>query len=434
MQQLLRMKPERSLSLTLTDGVPGLRSSGVDRNLRIAVVHDWLPNIRGGERVLARICRLFPRAEVFTLFDMLPADVREEYFAGVPFHVSPANRLPGVGRYYRSLFFLCPFLIEQFDVTEYDAVISSSAAFARGVLTRPDQPHLCYVHSPARYAWDQQFSYLQQGNLGYGPKGLAFRYMLHRLRNWDTRTANGPHLMIANSSYVAARIRRVYGRESLIVHPPVSIAEIEPAADKQDYYVTAAFHVPYKRTDLVVEAFSRTPSRRLIVVGDELQSKHLREKAGANIAFAGYLPRAEYLSTIARARALVFGGCEDFGIALAEAQACGTPLIAFERGGARDIVRPLGACRQPSGILFGQQTVEALLAAVDRFEENAGALAAEACRANALRFSEERFDAELLHAFEQAQRICAAGFEPDHGTAGQWGQGEIAGAVASEPG
>ena len=368
--------------------------------------------MRGGERVLARICRLFPNGEVFTLFDMLPQEVKDQHFPGVRFHVSAANRLPGVGRYYRSLFFLCPFLIEQFDVTEYDAVISSSAAFARGILTRPDQPHLCYVHSPVRYAWDQQFSYLQQGRLGYGPTGLAFRYMLHRLRNWDTRTANGPHVMVANSSYVRARVQRIYGRRAGVVHPPVNIRELEFSAEKEDYFVTASFHVPYKRTDLVVDAFTRMPERRLIVVGDELQSTRLREAAGPNVTFAGYLPRDQYMSTIARAKALVFAGCEDFGIAMAEAQAYGTPLIAFGRGGVRDIVAPLGTARHPTGVFFERQTVEDLMAAVDRFEDEPDAFAPEACRLNAERFSEERFDFELLAAFEQAQRVCAAELLP----------------------
>src|SRR5690606_8589873 len=149
---------------------------------RIAVVHDWCPYFRGGERVLARICRQFPGAEVFTLFDFLPDDVKRRHFPDVTFHTSAANRLPMVEKFYRSLFFLCPFLIEQFDVTGYDIVISSSAAFARGIITRPDQPHLCYVHSPTRYAWDEQFNYLAQGRLGFGPRGLLFRYMLHNLR------------------------------------------------------------------------------------------------------------------------------------------------------------------------------------------------------------------------------------------------------------
>ena len=167
--------------------------------------------------------------------------------------------------YYRWLFFACPFLIEQFDVTGYDAVITSSAAFARGVLTRPDQPHLCYVHSPIRYAWDEQFSYLEQGHLGFGPKGLVFRYFLHNLRTWDARTAHGPDLMLANSNYVRARIRRIYGRDAQVVFPPVALDELVYTAQKDDYYITASFLAPYKRTDLVIKAFTRNahapPSR-----------------------------------------------------------------------------------------------------------------------------------------------------------------------------
>lgn len=369
----------------------------IDRNARIALVHDWCPDFRGGERVLARLCALFPNAEVFTLFDFLPAEIKERHFPGVVFHTSPANRLPMIRRYYRHLFFLCPFLIEQFDVTGYDAVISSSAAFARGVLTRPDQPHLCYVHSPVRYAWDEQFSYLGQGRLGFGPKGLLFRYFLHRLRTWDTRTAHGPDLMLANSSYVRSRIRRIYGRDARTVFPPVAVDEFEYGPDRDDYYVSASFLAPYKRTDLVIRAFNAMPSRRLVVVGEGQQSKDLVALAGPNITFTGYLPRQAYVETIARARAMVFAGCEDFGIALAEAQACGTPLITFGRGGACDIVRPLGMPR-PTGVLFARQSVEAITDAVDLFERNRAAIKPQDCRDNAKRFSEERFDHDILDA------------------------------------
>jgi glycosyltransferase involved in cell wall biosynthesis len=375
---------------------------------RIAVVHDWCPTFRGGERVLARICTQFPNADVFTLFDFLPPAVKEEFFGGVQFHTSPANRLPMVRRYYRSLFFLCPFLVEQFDVTGYDAVISSSAAFARGVITRPDQPHLCYVHSPVRYAWDEQFSYLQQGRLGFGPRGMLYRSMLHHLRMWDARTAHGPDLMLANSRYVRARIRRTYGRDARVVHPPVALDELECVEDKDDYFVSACFAAPYKRTDLVIRAFNRMPSRRLVVVGEQ-QTRELHALAAPNVSFLGYLPRQDYVRMVARARAMVFAGCEDFGIALAEAQGCGTPLVAFGRGGAADIVRPLGRSARPTGVLFGQQTVEAVVDAVARFEAADAEITPQACRANAERFSEERFDAEILDAFATAQALAGEG-------------------------
>jgi glycosyltransferase involved in cell wall biosynthesis len=365
---------------------------------RVAVVHDWCPSFRGGERVLTQICRQFPGAQVFTLFDFLPQSVKDQFFSDVRFVTSIADRLPFVEKYYRSLFFLCPFLIEQFDVTGYDLVISSSAAFSRGVITRPDQPHLCYVHSPARYAWDEQFSYLEQGRLGFGPKGLLYRYMLHRLRSWDTRTAHGPDLMLANSTFVRSRIRHIYGRDSEVVFPPVPLKELVWSDDKDDYYVSASFLAPYKRTDLVIAAFNRMPNRRLVVVGDGQQSSHLRTLAGPNVTFAGFLPREAYIRTVSQARAMVFAGCEDFGIALAEAQGCGTPLIAFGRGGATDIVRPLGRCEQPTGVLFREQTVAALVSAVELFEAEADAISAKDCRTNAERFSEQRFASDFMTA------------------------------------
>ncbi len=368
---------------------------------RIAIVHDWCPSFRGGERVLAELCRMFKGAEVFTLFDFLSPAEKAKHFPGVVFHTSVANNIPGVRKFYRALFPICPFLMEQFDVTGYDAVISSSAAFARGVLTRPDQPHLCYVHSPIRYAWDEQFSYFQQGRLGFGPKGLLFRYLVHRLRIWDMRTAHGPDLMLANSSYVRSRIKRIYGADAQVVFPPVPVDEIEFTPEKDDYYVTASFLAPYKRTDLVIGAFNAMPSRRLLVVDEGQQVRALRALAGPNVEFTGFLPRAEYVKAVSRAQALVFAGCEDFGIALAEAQAYGTPLIAFGRGGATDIVRPLGATERPTGVLFHKQSVEAVIDAVEHFEANREALLPSACRENAMRFAPERFVRQVAAAFAE---------------------------------
>src|SRR5690606_36260898 len=376
-------------------------------SVRVAIVHDWCPNFRGGERVLARLCKLFPGADVFTLFDFLPEAVKQEHFPGVQFETSIANRLPFVQRYYRALFSLCPFLIEQFDVTRYDLVISSSAAFARGVLTRPDQPHLSYVHSPVRYAWDEQFSYLEQGRLKFGPKGLLFRWMLHRLRMWDTRTAHGPDLMLANSSFVRARIGRIYGRDADVVFPPVALDELPFQPVKENYYVTASFLAPYKRTDLVIKAFQAMPQHRLIVVGEGQQLAQLKELQAPNIEFTGFLPRGDYMNTIARAKAMVFAGCEDFGIALAEAQACGTPLIAFGRGGAADIVKPLGSSSHPTGILFARQSEEAIVQAITLFERSRDTIRPEACRLNAERFSEQRFDEGILAALTKVQAIAA---------------------------
>lgn len=375
---------------------------------KIAIVHDWCPSFRGGERVLAELCTVFKGADVYTLFDFLPAEIKEQYFRDVEFHTSFANNWPKIEKYYRHLFFICPFLIEQFDVTGYDAVISSSAAFARGVLTRPDQPHMCYVHSPIRYAWDEQFSYLSQAALNFGPKALLFRYLLHHLRTWDTRTAHGPDVTLANSTFVRGRIRRIYGRDAQVIFPPVAFDELQFRAKKDDYYVTASFLAPYKRTDLVIAAFNEMPNRRLIVVGEGQQSASLRALAGRNVSFTGYLPRADYVRTVAEARALVFAGCEDFGIALAEAQGCGTPLIAFARGGAFDIVRRLGDVERPTGVLFQRQTVSAVKEAVEHFEIHAQSITPQACRQNAMRFGADRFRREIQEAFDGTVKQHAA--------------------------
>lgn len=346
---------------------------------------------------------LFPKAEVFTLFDFLSQAEHDAHFGGKKFTVSRMNGWPLARRFYRHLFFLCPFFVEQFNVIEHDGVISSSAAFARGVITRPDQPHLCYVHSPIRYVWDQQFEYLDQARLGFGPKGLLSRWLFHRLRMWDVRTAFGPDLMVANSTYVRARVRHIYGRNAQVVFPPVAVEAVPFREHKDDYYVVASFLAPYKRVDLIVRAFNAMPRRRLLVVGDGQQARELRAIAGPNIEFTGYLPRAPFLDTIAKAKAFIFAGCEDFGIVIAEAQACGTPVIAFGRGGACDIVRPLqkgGA--DPTGLLFSRQTPEAVKEAVEAFEVQTSSFAPAACRENAMRFSEARFHREFANAWGSA--------------------------------
>ena len=389
---------------------PGQTAAVGTAAMRVALVHDWFPAYRGGERVVSSLLGLFPEADVFTLFDFLTQAERDEHFGGRAFTVSAMNSWPLARRYYRHLFFLCPFFMEQFNVVEHDGVISSSAAFARGVLTRPDQPHLCYVHSPIRYAWDQQFEYLKQAGLGFGPKGLLFRWFLHRARMWDVRTAYGPDLMVTNSTYVRERVRRIYGRDAEVIFPPVDVEHVPFYEHKDDYYVVASFLVPYKRIDLIVRAFNAMPNRRLMILGDGQQERELKAMAGPNIRFAGHLPRAAFLDAIAKAKAFVFAGCEDFGIVLAEAQACGTPLIAFGRGGARDIVRSGEDSDSPTGLLFDRQTTETIIDAVEAFEANANRIAPEACRESAMRFSEARFHRQFADAWGRTIEANKRGF------------------------
>ena len=210
--------------------------------------------------------------------------------------------------------------------------------------------------------------------------------------------------MVANSSYVRKRIRRIYGRDAIVIFPPVAVSEFPMARHKDDYYVTASFLAPYKRTDLVIAAFNEMPSKRLVVVGEGQQSKKLRALAGPNVTFTGFLSRSEYVKTVAEAQALVFAGCEDFGIALAEAQSAGTPVIAFHRGGASDIVKPAGGEDQPTGILFGEQSLRAIKEAVGYFEDRKHLISPAACHMNAQRFAAERFRREFSAA---ADRVLA---------------------------
>jgi glycosyltransferase involved in cell wall biosynthesis len=216
--------------------------------------------------------------------------------------------------------------------------------------------------------------------------------------------------MVANSTYVRERIRRIYGRDAEVIHPPVEVDSMPFYNHKDDYYVAASFLVPYKRIDLIVRAFNAMPNRRLVVVGEGQQGRELRAMARPNVKFTGYLPRAAFVDAIAKAKAFVFAGCEDFGIVMAETQACGTPLIAFRRGGARDIVRIPDEGAAATGVLFDRQTPEAIMDAVEAFEAATPEIAPEACRENAMRFSEPRFHREFADAWGRAVEANRVGF------------------------
>ena len=293
-----------------------------------------------------------------------------------------------------------PFAIERLDLSGYDIVVSSSHAVAKGVRTGPRQMHLSYVHTPMRYAWDMEDEYLRAAGLDRGLLGWAARRSLRRLRRWDARSANGVDVMLANSSHVAERIRRVYGREAEVLYPPVDVAAFPPGGTREDYYLTVSRLEAYKRIDLLVAAFAQRLDRRLVVVGGGPEMRRLRAMAPPNVEFAGRLPTSEVLAHMQRARAFLFAGIEDFGIVIAEAQACGTPVIALGRGGAAEIVRGEDA-PQPTGVLFAEQSAGAVLDALQRFERDPARFAAASCHDNALRFDRGRFRqrfADALHS------------------------------------
>jgi glycosyltransferase involved in cell wall biosynthesis len=275
------------------------------------------------------------------------------------------------------------------------------------VITGPDQLHLSYVHTPMRFAWDLQEEYLRAAGLDHGPLGWAARFALRRLRAWDVRSAKGVDAFLANSSHVAGRIGKTYGREAEILHPPIDTALFVPGDRKEDFYLTVSRLEAYKRVDLLVEAFAAIPERRLVVIGDGPEMKRLRSAAPRNVSFPGRLATPDVRKYMQRARAFLFAGIEDFGIVMAEAQACGTPVIAFEDGGAVDIVRA-----GVTGLLFREQTPGALTESIRRFERGVEAYSQSGCRENALRFDRkvfrQRFEAFVRRHWEDFARDRAA--------------------------
>jgi glycosyltransferase involved in cell wall biosynthesis len=366
--------------------------------VKIAIVHDWLVVYAGAERVLEQMLRVFPHADLFSLIDFLP-DTERGFLDGRRPQTSFLQRLPGARRGYRRYLALMPYAIEQFDLTGYDLVVSSSYAVAKGVLTGPDQVHICMCYSPMRYAWDHQHQYLRGSGLDHGLKGALARWVLHRMRVWDARTANGVDGFIAISQFIARRIWKVYRREATVIYPPVDVEGFTPDGEREDFYVTASRMVPYKRIDLIVEAFAGMPERRLVVIGDGPESARIRTKAGPNVLFLGEQPFPVLRDHLRKARAFVFAAEEDFGIAPLEAQACGTPVIAYGRGAVLETIRGLDT-PEPTGIYFREQTTTSLMEAVDEFERIQTPITPAACRRNALRFSPERFRREFSEYVE----------------------------------
>jgi glycosyltransferase involved in cell wall biosynthesis len=371
------------------------------RGKRIAIIHDWLDTYAGSESVLEQLLLCFPDADLFALVDFLTPEDRR-FLAGRTVRTSFIQRLPAAKRMFRAYLGLMPLAVEQFDMSGYDVIISSTHAVAKGVVTGPDQLHISYVHSPMRYIWDLQQQYLMQSGLTRGLKSLYVRWLFGRLRQWDVSSAQHVDHFIANSSYIGRRLKKAYARDAAVIHPPVDIERFVLGPRKDDFFLLPGRLVPYKRADLIVETFRGQPDRKLIVVGDGPELARVRAAAdGApNIQFRGKVPKTELIDLMQRARAALFAAEEDFGITMVEAQACGTPVIAFGRGGVTDIIDADGGT--PTGVLFDRQEVGAVLDALSRFDRLGKVITAEACRANALRFSRARFRAEIRNFVEVA--------------------------------
>lgn len=352
----------------------------------------------GAERVLREILAIFPEADLFAVVDFLSDADRAKLFGSRPAQrarTSFIQQLPLAARKYRIYLPLMPIAVEQFDLSTYDLVISSNHAVAKGVLTGPDQVHICYCHSPIRYAWDLQHQYLRESGMRRGARGVLARALLHYMRMWDVRTSNGVDQFVANSAFIARRIRKTYGRSARVIHPPVDTDAFALRTDKHDFYLTASRLVQYKRIDLIVAAFTVMPERRLVVLGDGPEMQSLRALAGPNVEFLGYQPDNVLIDYLQRARAFVFAAEEDFGILPIEAQACGTPVIAYGRGGVVESVVGLGGDAPATGVFFAEQTSTAITDAIRTFEAAADHISAHACRARAETFAIPRFHTEL---------------------------------------
>jgi len=365
--------------------------------MRVAVVHDWLYVVGGAEKVLEQILQVYPDADVFSVFDALGEEDHRRLGITKPVKTTYLQRFPGIRRFHRTLLPLMPLAIEQLDLSEYDIVISSSYAVAKGVLTGPDQLHVSYVHSPIRYAWDLQHRYLAEAGSSRGLKSMLMRALLHRIRIWDFRTSFGPDVMIANSHFIARRIRKVYGRSAQVIYPPVDLWTRKVPVQKGNYFFTASRLVPYKNVEVVVRAFALMPDLKLIVGGSGPQLEYLKKIATPNVEFAGFVPDAKLRDLMAGARAFIFAAEEDFGIIPVEAQSEGTPVLALRRGGSRETV-----IDGQTGLFYDRATPDAISATVLDFASKEKTFSAADCVRNASRFSPERFRAEFRAAVEAA--------------------------------
>ena len=372
--------------------------------MKIAIVHDWLVTYAGAERVLAALIKAWPEADLFSVIDFL-SDQDRAHLGGKKAQTTFIQNLPKAKTHYQKYLPLMPLAIEQLDLSGYDLIISSSHAVAKGVLSGPDQVHISYVHSPIRYAWDLQHQYLHEAGLNKGFKGKLARMVLHYIRMWDQRTAAGVDDFIANSYFIGRRISKAYRRESTVIYPPVDTLGFTLQETKQEYYLTASRMVPYKRMPMIIEAFAAMPDKRLIVIGDGPEMAKARAIHAPNVTLLGYQPFAVLLEHMRNAKAFVFAAEEDFGISPVEAQACGTPVIAYAKGGALETICGLDH-PTPTGVFYHQQTVSALVAAIGEFENAKPRISAQACRTNAERFSCERFEQEIKDFVEA--RLSAA--------------------------
>ena len=362
--------------------------------MKTAVVHEWLVTYAGSERVVEQFLALYPNSDLFSLVEFLP-DELQHFIQHKTVKTSFLQQLPFANPHFRQYLPLMPLAIEQFDLSDYDLVLSSNHAVAKGVLTRADQLHISYVHTPVRYAWDLQQQYFQGGQLKGGPRRLLAQVVLHYLRLWDVATANRVDHFIANSEYVSRRIWKTYRREAKVIYPPVAVDRFQPNDRREEFYFTLSRFVPYKRVDLIVSAFNRL-GLPLVIIGEGPEWKQVKSLARSNIQLLGQQPDQIVVDYMQRCKAFVYAAAEDFGITLVEAQAAGAPVITYGRGGATESV-----IAGKTGLFFPEQTVESLVETVKLFESGVYLFNPDYLRQNAEQFAPDRFRQKISRFIEQ---------------------------------
>jgi len=349
-------------------------------NIKAALVHDWFPVRRGGEKVFEIFAEIFPEAPIYTLFHFPGSQIRDIEKRQI--HTSFIQRLPFLRSKFRHYLPLFPLAAEMFDLQDFDLIISSSHCVAKGIIPRPDALHISYIHSPMRYAWNQYFSYFASKKLGFFSR-LFIPPVIHHLRMWDESSSHRVDHFIANSGAVSQRIRRYYRRNADVIHPFVETEFFQPGEEEDDYFLIVSALVPYKKIDLAVEAFNRS-GLPLWIVGQGPEEKRLKKMASKNIRFLGYLEDKDLLKVYQRAKAMIMPGEEDFGINSLESQACGIPVIAYGKGGAVETV-----IHDKTGLQFKKQSVKGLREALDKFKNMT--FNKKLIRANAMKYSRETF-------------------------------------------
>lgn len=372
--------------------------------MKKALISDWYYVNGGAEKVIHSINSIWNDFDHFALIDFLSDEDRNFILNGKKVKTSFIQKFPTVKKNHRKFLQLFPIAIEQFDLSDYDLIISSSSAVAKGIKVKKEQLHICYCHSPMRYAWDLREQYLEDAGLTKGLKGLYAKFVLDKMQKWDLSNSENVDYFIANSKYIAQRIKKTYNKDSVVIYPPVDVDFFSLEETKEDYYLTASRLVPYKKIQLIVEAFNELPDLKLIVAGEGPELEKLKKVAKSNIEFVGFVENKKLRSLMQKAKAFIFAAEEDFGIIPVEVQACGTPVIALSKGGTLETV-----VENQTGIFFDEQTAEKIKKAVIEFGKKK--FDPKVIREHSLIFSKERFEKEIKEFVERKFKEHQRSFE-----------------------